>query len=435
LAHILKNTFRLSGLGLIFMPCMLACLLWSGSVVAGQETETIVLLHYWSGAMSGGIDDMVASFNKEHPRYNLRAFGFEHESFKVGIRAMLDGGNPPDIFSYWAGARVQSLVAGNKIASLDAVWKDARLDEIFTDSMKKACTYNGHKYSLPLTQHFVAFFYNRKIFGSLGISPPATWDEFVNACAKIKAAGIAPLALGARERWPAQFWFDYLLLRTAGPEYRQKLMTGEASYTDPEVVKAFSLWQSLLAKDYFFPVPKAYDWSEAAKQVYHGQAAMTLMGTWIIGLFNGQLGWPEEEGFDFFAFPTLDPSIPDVALGPIDVLVLAEAGNVRGAEHLLPYFAAADLQEKMSAGSGALAPSQKVPPEFYSPLKQRILRVVRAAPTWAFNYDLATPPAVAEVGLNAFLSFVNNPQALQSILQDTQTRVQTVWVKPPAGKL
>ena len=52
-----------------------------------------------------------------------------------------------------------------------------------------------------------------------------------------------PISLGSMNRWPAQFWFDYLLLRTAGPDYRATLMAGEAAYTDPEVVNAMTLWQ------------------------------------------------------------------------------------------------------------------------------------------------------------------------------------------------
>ena len=50
----------------------------------------------------------------------------------------------------------------------------------------------------------------------------------------LKAKGIAPIALGSKNRWPAQFWFDYLLLRTAGPDYRAKLMSGESPIPTPK---------------------------------------------------------------------------------------------------------------------------------------------------------------------------------------------------------
>lgn len=62
---------------------------------------------------------------------------------------------------------------------------------------------------------------------------------------------VTPIALGAKEKWPAQFWFDYLLLHTAGYEYRQQLMEGKISYTDVSVRKVFDLWAGLIDKGYF----------------------------------------------------------------------------------------------------------------------------------------------------------------------------------------
>lgn len=393
----------------------------------GRNPKKVVLLHYWTGALSGGIDDMMHVLNQELPGYRVKATGFEHESFKIGIRVMLDGGNPPDLFSYWAGARVQALVDAGHLAPLDEMWRKAELDRFFTAPMLQACTYNGRKYSLPLTQHYVAMFYNKDVFARLGLEPPRTWEEFLQVCAALKGSGIAPIALGARERWPAQFWFDYLLLRGAGPDYRQQLMTGAASYTDPQVLQAFSLWQELLEQEYFNEHTEVLDWSEAAKQVYLGEAAMTLMGTWIIGLFSSQLDWPEGQGYDFFPFPVLDTSIPDVALGPIDVLVASSEGNVAAAEQVLPFFADQALQRTMSSGSGALAPNKLIPNDFYSGFRQKILETVQATPHWAFNYDLATPPVVAEAGLDLFLAFLKNPGKLSALLAETQTRTAAAF--------
>ena len=48
------------------------------------------------------------------------------------------------------------------------------------------------------------------------------------------------------------------------------------------------------------------------------------------------------------------------------------------------------------------------------------LEVVKAADTFAFNYDLATPPPVAEVGLNMFQKFVNDQSNIDGLLSDTQ---------------
>lgn len=401
-------------LRMVILFAMLVCL--APCAQARDSQGHVVFLHYWTGAMSGGVDEMVASFNKLQPGIPLVGTGFEHESFKIGIRPMLASQQPPDLFSYWAGARTQSLVDAGLLAPLDDVWAEQQLDRRFSPAVSRACTYGGRKYAVPLTQHFVAIFYDKKLFASLGLKPPATWDEFLAVCARVKTAGRIPVALGARDKWPAQFWFDFLLLYTAGSGYRDRLMHGQASYRDPEVRRAFKLWEEMLTRGYFMPQTGLYNWSEAAKSMANGQAAMTLMGTWIIGLFEGKLGLKEDVDFDFFPFPRMDPKQPAVALGPIDVALVAKGGDTAAAKKVAAFFSDVGPQQAMSRGSGALSPSRDIPPSFYSSLRERILEMLLSAPAWEFAYDLATPPSVAQAGLNAFSAFLANPGELEGQL-------------------
>lgn len=403
--HFLQ-TAALFGVLLCLVPC----------AQARDAQDRVVFLHYWTGALNGGVNEMVASFNKLQPGIPLAGTGFEHESFKVGIRPMLASQQPPDLFSYWAGARTQSLVDSGLLAPIDDVWAEQQLDRRFSAAVSRACTYSGRKYAVPLTQHYVAIFYDKKLFGSLGLKPPATWDEFLATCARIKAAGRIPVALGARDKWPSQFWFDFLLLYTAGSSYRDWLMLGQASWRDPEVIKAFQLWQDMLARGFFTPQPSLYDWSEAAKSVANGQAAMTLMGTWIIGLFEGKLDLKEEVDFDFFPFPQVDPKQPLVSIGPIDVALVAKSGDAISAKKVAAFFSEVGPQQAMSRGSGALSPSRDIPPSFYSSLRKRILETITTTPGWDFAFDLAAPPSVAQAGLNAFSAFLSNPNGLDGYL-------------------
>eukprot|EP00828_Plagiopyla_frontata_P049522 TRINITY_DN9907_c0_g1_i3.p1 TRINITY_DN9907_c0_g1~~TRINITY_DN9907_c0_g1_i3.p1 ORF type:complete len:376 (+),score=132.68 TRINITY_DN9907_c0_g1_i3:565-1692(+) len=359
---------------------------------------------------------MTKAYNRASPPFRIRATPFEHESFKQSILSMLEGGSPPDMFSYWAGARVQALVDENHLAPIDRVWSEAGLDKVFPAPVARACTYDGKKYCLPLTQHYVAFFYNKGIFKKHGLAPPATWTQFRGVCKALKAAGVTPVALGTRERWPAQFWFDYLLLRMAGPQYRQRLMLGEASYGDPEVAEVFCQWRQLLEAGYFNATPSLLDWAEAAALVRSGKAAMTLTGTWVIGLFDGKMGWEQSKDYDFFQFPAISRDVDMAALGAIDGIVVARKGHPAKVNRVLAYFSDPGPQMEMSRGSGALSPSQAIPPSFYTPMQGRILRAIRETPQWAFSYDLATPPAVAERGLEAFRLFVDQPGDIREIL-------------------
>ncbi|RPH37630.1 MAG: extracellular solute-binding protein, partial [Desulfobulbaceae bacterium] len=269
---------------------------------------------------------------------------------------------------------------------------------------------------------------NSKIFAKAGLRPPTNWPEFVEVAEKLKHQGVTPFALGARERWPAQFWFDYLLLRTAGPEYRERLMQGTAAYTDPQVKEAFALWADLLKKDYFNKSANDLDWAEAAKLVCTGEAAATLMGTWAIQLLTGEgCGLKEEEGFDFFAFPVIDPAIAKVAVGPVDGIVVAKDSiHHELAKKLLPFFAESESQKTMSAGSGGFSPSLQVGKEYYSPLRRRILGEVESSQHWAFAYDLATPIAIAEKGMDSFNELIEFPEQFEAILDFLQQEINSL---------
>jgi ABC-type glycerol-3-phosphate transport system substrate-binding protein len=417
---------------LLFLLWCCFCLLQSDARAAPSSPK-ITFFHYFSGALSGGLAEMVATVNAGREDGQVVAQGLDHEAFKSMIHATLERGNPPELFSYWAGAKTQELVDGGHLLPLDDLWREAKLEKRFSTAVANQATrYNGKRYLLPITQHFVVFFYNTRVFAEHALAPPTTWDELLHFAADLNSKGIDPFALGAKERWPAQFWFDYLLLRQAGPAYRQRLMVGEASYGDAQVEQAFATLSSLVAKGYFNDDANDIDWTEALKLVCSGRAAMTLMGTWALPAFAAEgCGLAEESGFDFFAFPPIDAAIPKVAVGPVDGIVLTRASTHEPlAKSLLGYFSEVDPQIKFSVGSGAFSPNALVPKDIYSPLKKRIEEEMVSAPEWAFNYDLATRPAIAEEGLDSFSELLAFPDQYLEILRHLRREIAEIRHQP-----
>lgn len=390
--------------------------------------KKVALLHYFSGTLSGGLQEMVRVFNTNGQNYELVATPLDHEAFKTSIHETLASPRSPDLYSYWAGARVTSVL--ENLEPFDEVWESANLPGNVPPSVREACTYDGKIYLLPITQHYVAFFYNKKIFAQVGVEPPRTWAEFNVVCEKLKSSGKIPIALGARDKWPAQFWFDYLLLRTAGYEYRQQLMKGKVSYADAPVRRVFDLWTELVKKNYFNSNPVQTSWDTGASEaVFQGEAAMTLMGTWIIGYYaDANHNWKAGEDYDYFTFPIVDEGVPNYALGPIDGFVLSKnALQKQGAKEVLTYLASVDSLKVMSRGSGGFVPHLGVDKEFYSPMQQRMLHDVQQTPRWAFNYDLATPPAIATAGLNLFSDILEFPDQREDLIHTTATKIEKLW--------
>lgn len=412
---------------------MLAALLASAAGVAGPafaQSGEVTISHYFTGELG------LKAFNEQVEKFQ-QATGIKikespvgHEDFKTDILVRAAGHSLPDVFSYWAGARVDFIVKSNSLRPIDGMWTSEKLDSVVAKPIADSATlYDGKRFLVPFNYHYAGLFYNKKVLADAGVTKlPATWDEFIALGKTLKEKGIAPIALGSKNRWPAQFWFDYLLLRTAGPDYRAKLMKGEASYDDPEVVAAMTLWKELLDQGFFVENANADDWTDAADKVARGDAAMTLMGTWITGYWNG-VGLVPGEDYDFFPFPKIKDGVANAAVGPVDGLVIsANAANPDGAEKFLAFMMSnADVQAKWAEAQGALSANVNVDPKTYNVVMQSAAKTVAEAEAFAFNYDLATTPPVAEVGLSMFTRFIDDPSKLDEILKAVAVDAKTAF--------
>ena len=109
--------------------------------------------------------------------------------------------------------------------------------------------YNGKQYGVPWDMGMIGFWYNKELFEQAGITtPPTTWDEFLAAVQKLKAAGITPLA----HRGQGQVAVDAPLDLSRAPQRRrrrarQMIQTGD--WNTDACIKAGEDVQALNALD------------------------------------------------------------------------------------------------------------------------------------------------------------------------------------------
>ncbi len=390
---------------------------------------TVIAEHYFSGDLGAQAFAEIWPACTEQTGFEMDNPTIDHEAFKDAILVQLAGGNAPDLFSYWAGARTQSLIDNGQLDPINDLWEEAGLDSVIPASIAdSAATYGGDKYLVPFVYHYAGMFYNPQVMADAGITEmPSDWAGLMDVAQTLQGAGVTPFALGSMNRWPAQFWFDYLVLRTQGPEFRAQLMAGEVGYDDPGVVAALELWKEVIDAGYFNASPNGIDWTDAADQVANGEAAMTLMGTWITGYWDGN-GATAGEDYDFFPFPEVEPGVALASVGPVDGWVMPSGGpNPEGAKATLECLTGPEPQKTMALLQGAIAANTEADLSSQNDVMQAAAQQVANSEAFVFNYDLATPPAVAEVGLDMFVEFIDNPGDISGLLTTTQSEAQAAF--------
>lgn len=386
-----------------------------------DDAKPVSFHHYFSGSLGGGIDDLINIYNETQDTYNIKVVPIDHEAYKTNILESFNHNSPADLNSYWAGAKTESVI--EYLTPLDDVFDENNINELFQPSLLQSSSiYNDQYYLLPITQHYVCFFYSKSVFEQLNLEEPKNWNDFIGICEKLKANDITPIGLGAKDRWPAQFWFDYLLLRTAGNNYRNKLMAGSANYTDEEVKQVMILWRDMIDRGYFMDEASELGWDlDIVAPMMNDEVGMTLMGTWLISIMENN-GYDDDYGV--FSFPLMDEGIKVTALGPVDGVVLPkDALNIEGAKDAIVHFADEGSQRMMALGSGGFAPNINVDKTIYSDLQLKLLEDMDNSPNWTFNYDLATEPAIADLGLDFFVEFLEFPDAYDYLLAELDSKI------------
>jgi raffinose/stachyose/melibiose transport system substrate-binding protein len=143
---------------------------------------------------------------------------------------------------------------------------------------------DGKQYGVPYTLGIVGFWYNKDLFAKAGITaPPTTWDELIADAQKLKAAGIAPISLGGKDRWPDAFYWDYLAVRMCSQDVMKQSAT-DFEFTDQCWTQAGEKLQQLLGAQPFnkgfLATPAQQGATSSAGLLANGKAAMELQGHW-----------------------------------------------------------------------------------------------------------------------------------------------------------
>src|SRR5271168_5174313 len=268
----------------------------------------VTVLHVSDNAAQKAIwDEIAKDYNAAHPGVNVQFKYLENEAFKAKLPTMLQADESrPDLFYSWGGGVMQ---AQDKAGFLKDVTKDVSAwDSDLSPTAVDAFTVDGKVVGVPFEVGEVAFYYNKKLFEKAGVKAEdiKSWDDFLGAVKKLKAAGITPLDVGAGEKWPMHFYYSYLVMRIGGEHALADAKEG--GFKNATFVEAGKRLHELAALEPFQPGYLSTSHAQSAGIFGDGKAAMDLMGQWLLGMqapfSTSGKGLPEED-IGILSFPVV----------------------------------------------------------------------------------------------------------------------------------
>lgn len=286
---------------------MAAC----GGGGSSADDNTIV---FWTNATAGDgrqyWEDFAAAFESEHEGVTVQIEAIQNEDYEGKLTtAMQDLGSGPDVFMTLGGQKDRDMIAAGQLMDLT----DKISDTVKTQmaAALDSVTYDGKIYGVPVTVQPGGIWYSKDLFAQAGITEvPTTWEELMDACQKLKDAGIDPIAVGAKDAWPAAHWYYWLSLRICSPDVYDESMANKDFSAECWTAAGEKL-QELNDAGYFnegyLTTTAQQGASSSAGLLANHKAAMELMGTWEPGVVRDLT--PDQQpmaDLGFFAFPSIE---------------------------------------------------------------------------------------------------------------------------------
>lgn len=402
----------------------------SGS--GGESSDGQVTLTVWQNSTTGdGMqywEDAAAAFMAENPDVTVEVQSIQNEDMDGKLQTALNAGDAPDVFMARGGGKLADVVDAGQV--MDLTGKISAEAESAMASSLSAFTLDGKVFGMPLAVLPEGIFYSENLFEEAGVEPAGTIDELVEVNDTLKAAGITPIAVGAKDAWPAAHWYYNFALRECSQEAMDEAAKTR-SFDNECWLRAGEDLQEFIAtepfNDGFLTTPAQQGAGSSAGLLANRQAAMELMGAWNPGVIASLT--PDEQplpDLGWFPFPEIagGDGTPGAMMGGAD----GYSCWVNAPEEcvdFLNFLATKDQQEAYAEAFQTLPASNEAQDVVTTPALQSVLEAYSEAPyvvLWLdtlYGQNVGNALNVAVVDL---LAGNGSPEAIVQAVNDAAAR-------------
>ena len=265
---------------------------------APAASEPVKLVVWWWGDQEAPgaqkwMDETIAKYQDANPNVQIEAVLQSTDSLVPAFKSAAAAKEGPDIQYFWGGVwTLEDAWAGSLVPLDDLIPADEMSHYI--NNFERS--WDGKQWGIGWYLSGNPMVFNPDLFQQAGLdpqNPPETWDALKEACGKLNAIGVTPIAGGLKDGWFGGWLFSILARQPHDSEKDfMKASVGDAKFTDPQ----FSQWWSALSelkdagcwnKDI-----NSLDYQQGQDLFVQGKAAM------IFGNDTFLKGWADTIGWD-----------------------------------------------------------------------------------------------------------------------------------------
>lgn len=274
-----------------------------GSSSQNYAGQTLKVLTHWTNQTSQGggngqyhnLDDFAAKFEKETgATVKFTAI----TSYDDDVRTMLSGNDYGDVLDIPTGIPTQDL---SRYFVLLGKNTDDSVKGFYDPSYEATKNSDGswNVYGLSYGMDETGVVYNKTAFKKAGIASfPTTLDDFYADCAKLKAAGIVPVALDYADKWPFVAWDNLTVAASKNADFSNELYKDTSPF---DAGKPYGITMGILNKivtnNWCEPSLSTTNWGNTLNDISSAKDAMTETGSWALPQVQGEDKIADDIGF------------------------------------------------------------------------------------------------------------------------------------------
>jgi raffinose/stachyose/melibiose transport system substrate-binding protein len=366
------------------------------------------------------------AYMQQHPDVEVEITVIDNEAFKQKIATAMQSGDPPDVFQSWGGGVLYEYASAGLVKDITADLAENGWGDSFLPAALNLYGTGGKFYGVPWDMGMVVVWYNKALFAKAEIeTTPTTWTEFLDTVKKLKDAGITPITVGEKDKWPGHYYWVYLAIRTGGKAAFDAAYNRTGSFADPPFVEAGAHLKELIDLQPFQEGYLGAAYNPAETLLANGKVAMELMGQWSPSnqksLAENKVGLGDD--LAFFLFPMVEGGAgdPSDVLGGGDGFAIGKNAAPEAVD-FVRFLTSLENQKALASQGVAVPPVVKgAESAVTDPDIQEIAKKVGEAKYLQLYYDQFLPPAVGSAvndATQALFAGTETPEGVAQQIED-----------------